>query len=618
MKNFGKLFWLLPVIVIVFAIAGCKGKDTFEDTGAGPSGAPPPAADADADGDGVLDTTDNCPNISNSDQVDSNENGVGDACEGEAPQTVMIEVTSVKILKQDNAEIDLLLPASPIPLRPQYIEVTYSAAVDCEVIKSNVSLMLNDAQVPDVTLSCPEETKLRIAPAKNLVPRSNYKIHFAAWETDKSFAERDVQFRTMTSGDVNGDGFPDIAVGAPLTTTNFGTIYIYDGKKLKDGESALMGSFESTETAQFGTSITLAGDINADGFADIVAGGPALNFSKGGIVVFNGFKLATEGAFGVLFGKTSSDDSAVLGCSVAAADIDGDGYSDVVAGAWGYNHRQGSAYVFSGKTGAQIGPIMKPPIAGTNDFGKSVAASDVTGDGTPDIFVGAPYYNLEKGRVYIYDGKALTTATGTVAPIYKEIKEPIYGKTSFGISLGTGRDINQDGVNDLIVGAPQKSTFAGALYVYSGADIKNPSISPVTTPLLKFEQPSTSAGLEFGKAVAFISDLTGDGSPEIAVGAPGMSGGGGAVIVYDKTLTPLGFIVDASLSGASKLGSSLAATDDFNGDGFSDIVIGAPFASSAAGYIGVYTGIGSMMLPIVKINSPSASSQFGASVNGGQ
>jgi len=620
MKNFGKMFWILSVVVIFFAIAGCKGKGTFEDTGAGPSGAPPPAADA--DGDGVPDATDNCPNISNSDQADSNENGVGDACEGEAPQTVMIEVTSVKILKQDNAEIDLLSPASPIPLRPQYIEVTYSAAVDCEVIKSNVSLMLNDAQVPDVMLSCPEETKLRIAPAKNFVPRSDYKIHFAAWEGNPSFAGReDLTFRTMTKGDVNGDSVPDIAVGAPGQGRGTGAIHVYSG----DSGFPLIRSFQSTYAfAKFGTSISIENDINGDGYADIVVGAPGYNSNSGAVVFYSGFEFANTTPSLRPTSIEPGDAGAEFGQSMAVADMNGDGWPDIIIGAPGYNSDSGAVYVYDGRSFGLIRSVITRGALNTR-FGYSVAITDINGDGTPEIIIGMPSKPGMMSYITVINGKPFIERGA------QEVLCDLGGDTGtqFGYSLAAAGDINGDEIPDIIVGEPGANSGLGRVGILDGRYILDRSVpASMTSAHIIPAALCTVPPARFGESVVGGSDLNGNGVPEVIFGAPGCNSNKGAIFIYELNAARTAFLplrylpMSSTVTGVVKFGSSISLMGDINADEVEELIIGAPLRDDKGSvyvYSGKSLGLGGAPESIgSRLNGPSAGAQFGTSVNGGQ
>ena len=235
-------------------------------------------------------------------------------------------------------------------------------------------------------------------------------------EIDQSFAE----FGAMvgTAGDVNGDGYSDVIVGAPEWThgqINEGGAWVYLGAA--GGLSDAYGWHQESNQAgcKYGTSVGTAGDVNGDGWSDIIVGAPRFSNDQefeGKAFVYHssesGLHLTPD------WTKEGNQAGASFGWSVGTAgDVNGDGFADVIVGAYQWNEGEtdeGGAWVYHGAEsgldvdadwhaqGGQIGA----------SFGTSVAsAGDVNGDGYADVVVGAPLYQVghpEEGQVFLFHG----------------------------------------------------------------------------------------------------------------------------------------------------------------------------------------------------------------------
>jgi len=256
------------------------------------------------------------------------------------------------------------------------------------------------------------------------------------------------QFGTSVSGagDVNGDGFADLIVGARFDDNN-GTdsgsarvISGVDGSILYnfDGDSAF---------ASFGTSVSGAGDVNDDGFADLIVGA-SLGENNG---ILSGSAWVFSGVDGSVLHRFAGDSSSDLfgECVSGAGDVNGDGFADLIVGAVGDDNngdRSGSARVFSGSDGSVL--YNFDGSSTRNLLGRSVSgAGDVNDDGFADLIVGAigdGDDNFFNGTTRVYsgsDGSVLHTFGG----------DP--NSSNFGISVSSAGDVNGDGVADVMVGA---------------------------------------------------------------------------------------------------------------------------------------------------------------------
>ena len=254
-----------------------------------------------------------------------------------------------------------------------------------------------------------------------------------------------------------------------------------------------------------------------------------------------------------------------------AGDIDRDGYADFLVSGFDEKLRfdDGRVVVYSGRTGGVLRAFFgEHPVDCSDRFGYSVAsAGDVNADGYPDLVIGAPRYAVNRdcgymmGRVYVFSGKDNDT-------LFKFDGEPpdIHGGNSeFGSSVSVPGDVNGDGHDDVLVGA-HWAGFYGAAYMYSGAD------GHLLYKLVDPSKDPSGWGMsgDFGFAVTGTGDLDGDGHPDIAVSSPNHS----AVAIFSGIDGHLVHIISGE-SWADDLGGSLASAGDVNGDGVSDLLVGA-------------------------------------------
>ncbi len=420
------------------------------------------------------------------------------------------------------------------------------------------------------------------------------------------------------AGDVNGDGYDDILIGAWGSDeggTDAGKVYLILGRptgwrklfSLSRADASFLGEAKFDEA---GKTIAAAGDVNGDGFADFLVGAQGNDAAgdKAGktYLVFgkpNGWKQKvrlTDIAAASFTGENSHDRS---GAAVAGiGDVTGDGYADFAIGAWGSGAsgaEAGQTYLIFGKPAGweKNTPLSQADASyvGENprgESGKSIAsAGDVNGDGYDDFLIGAPAHTAHKdftGKTYLIFGKPSDWGwqrhlKGATASFIGEDSND-----SSGSAVSSAGDVNRDGLGDFLIGAwasDKAGINTGATYLFLGKKEgwrPNMSLGEADASFLG-EGPGDAAGA----AVASAGDVSGDGYDDILIGAWGSdfskTDQGQVYLVLGK---PNGWELNTSL-GLSDLsfvgkragdaaGRAVEYAGDLSGDGYDDLIIGAP------------------------------------------
>ena len=424
------------------------------------------------------------------------------------------------------------------------------------------------------------------------------------------------------AGDVNGDGYSDVVIGAhgfDLNTVNDGATFIYHGGP--NGLGAVFnppptlvfsGPPGSTRS---GWAVSTAGDVNGDGFSDIITGhynndvgGP---FQEGTAFVHHGSASGIDPVPATIL--QSEQANGWLGRSVATAgDMNGDGYADVLVGAVTYSNGQaneGVAFLYLGSA-TGIYPvahrIFELNIGGAN-VGESVGvAGDVNGDGYSDVMVGAENYSgaLIGGAAIYLGGTESMDSAPAVQLTYAQ------AGAHAGWSVAHAGDINGDGFSDAIIGARDASSGQageGLAYIHMGSTT---GISAVPTLTLQ----NNVAGARFGASVSTAGDVDGDGYADVVVGAPD-AGGTGRVYVYMGSPSGLDPTPALTLNGTagSEFGASVMTAGDVNSDGYADLIIGAPGIDGCQVHLGSISGL--IATPQLNFTAPQPGSRFGHAVS---
>ncbi len=474
--------------------------------------------------------------------------------------------------------------------------------------------------------SCIEPLEDRIAPAfaavfelSSLDGLNGFKL--------SGVAANDYSGRSVSdAGDVNGDGFDDLIIGAVFADPNgsaSGASYVVFGRasgfsanlnleNLNGSNGFKISGVDANDLS--GISVSAAGDVNGDGFDDLIIGAPLAspngNYSGASYVVFGkagGFaanlNLSTlDGSNGFKLSGVADDDR--FGGSVSGAgDVNGDGFDDVIIGAIFADPNgadSGASYVVFGKAVGFSANVNLSTLDGSNGFklsgvaegdraGSSVSAGDVNGDGFGDLIIGAPHADPngnDSGASYVVFGKAsgfaanlnLSTLDGSNG--FKLSGGAAYGES--GGTLSGAGDVNGDGFGDLII-----SSGLGACVVFgkaSGfpADLNLSTVNGGNG----FEITGDFAGV----AVSGAGDVNGDGFDDLLIGAPFADphgpASGASYVVFGKgsgfpaslNLSTLDGSNGFTLSGVAPYdysGNFLSGAGDVNGDGFDDLIISA-------------------------------------------
>ncbi len=428
-----------------------------------------------------------------------------------------------------------------------------------------------------------------------------------------------------TAGDVNGDGFADLIVGASQNDAgglNAGRAYVYFGGPGADGVADLVFTGAAAGD-NFGVSVGTAGDVNGDGYDDVIVGASAndaAGVDAGRAYVFFGGPGADAVADLTLTGAAAGDR---FGNRVGAAgDVNGDGYGDVIVGATlndAAGTNAGRAYVFFGGASPDaVADLTLTGAAAGDQFGCAVgSAGDVNEDGYDDVIVGAAYNDAagtDAGRAYLYFGGASPNAVADLV---------LTGRAAgdlFGLSVGTAGDVNHDGHDDLIVSAPYNdacATDAGAVYIFFGG----PGLDGVADLTLT----GLAAGDAFGYSAQTAGDVDGDGYHDIIAGAPyndANGGNAGAAYVCDLGPPPAAAhrvaltFTDTDVLG--RLGNAVGTAGDVNGDGYADLIVGEYMNDTGGTYAGrayvYFGGPGADSIPDLTMTGAAAYDYFGISV----
>lgn len=377
---------------------------------------------------------------------------------------------------------------------------------------------------------------------------------------------------TLLAGEVNGDSVVDLIVGVPGANDGAGAVYIFfGGTSLEDQAPLTLQAPAPQAGARFGVSAAL-GDFNGDGNPDLVVGANRTDVTTmmegqqeetvaeeaGQAFVFFGPDFAADTA--QTLQASTVEAGARFGTAVAAANLNNDAFDDVVVAGDRTDVTMGStternageALVFFGgemfDTTSDV-TLRAQDIQQGAAFGRVMVVDDVSGDGIDDLVVSMPLFDLgpnnalpDAGEALVFEGSQ--QITGTVSADIA-IRGPAANFAYFGTSLAVG-DLSGDGLGDIIGGAPGLRVAgldgAGGVFIVSGVPI-----SGTLNPNISLRSPNLEAHAGFGQAVA-AADVDRDGLADVIVSAPledvGDAPDAGRVYVFSST-APVGpFIIN--------------------------------------------------------------------------
>jgi hypothetical protein len=441
------------------------------------------------------------------------------------------------------------------------------------------------------------------------------------------------------TGDINGDKIDDVAIGSfgadPNGVNAAGKSQVVFGGKNFPASidlSQLNGqngfTLDGTDAEGFsGGSLGNIGDINGDGLSDFVIGAFGApvngqnNAGKASVVFGNNqgfpanFNLSTlNGSNGFTITGTNAFDYAGLSVS-GTGDINGDGSSDLLISAPGpLGGTPGKSYVIYGRTTGFAPNLNLAEINGTNGFiingidgnsSGSVSSGDINGDRVPDLIIGADGGTTNggnnAGKVYVILGEPggfsnsvdVTALNGTTGFVIAGLSP----EERAGIAISSGGDVNGDGIEDIVIGAPGASPNnqinAGKTYVIFGTNKGFPLI--VNPAELNGSNGFTVFGFDpqgsSGSAVSIAGDINKDGFDDVLIGASGANSdgknnAGKTFVILGRKEFPSALSL-AEINGKNSFvlngveqdglsGTAVSGAGDVNGDGIDDVIVGSP------------------------------------------
>jgi hypothetical protein len=337
--------------------------------------------------------------------------------------------------------------------------------------------------------------------------------------------DRDAQFgfAIAAAGDLNGDGFGDLAVGAPGHLSNTGRVHVYLGSAtgFRDLPDLSVDGPDGPDS-YFGVALAGGGDFNRDGFGDLAVGA---NRAGGGgrVHVYYGSPLGLSGRPSLTL-PGPMEMGARFGNALAnAGDLDGDGDSELVVGADGFGSFAGRVYVFSGGASGLSTTAQTLDRLQGGQFGIAVAGvGDLNGDGLPDLAAGATTIDAGRGQVMVYHGSRTALSTTPAA----ELNGPDAQMADFGGAISAAGDTDGDGYGDLLTSASRFDDFTGRAYLFRGGPMGVAGAMPQRLELM------TAPRGFFGGALVGGRDYNNDGFGDVAVSAERSSTFTGTVVTY--------------------------------------------------------------------------------------
>jgi hypothetical protein len=368
--------------------------------------------------------------------------------------------------------------------------------------------------------------------------------------------------RVAEVGDVTGDGVPDFAVSAPFFNTNRGRVSVHSGV---DGDE-VWGQTTAITSTILGFALAVSGDLDGDGAREVIASAPFATNTGGFVFVYSG----DDGSVMHTFQGDPVGFNASIGYGIATGgDYNGDGIEDIAIGDGGNDDvgpNAGRVSVYSSADFSLIGHLH-PPQAPAARFGTGIAfLGDVNDDGNDDLVIADRFEsNEEPGRLHVF------SYAGSSPELLYTIEPVSLGCVLCGDSVGGGRDVNGDGIGDIVIGEAFPEFRAR---VFSGLD---------GAPLLTIDDPLV-------QTAELVDDVDGDGRADVLAGDRSNDEGAedaGRVYLFSGCSGRLLRTMTSTVAGTS-FGTRGTGFSDIDGDGFAEILIGA---RSGFGHAFVMAGV---------------------------
>jgi hypothetical protein len=394
--------------------------------------------------------------------------------------------------------------------------------------------------------------------------------------------------------DYNGDGYSDVAVGAPGSDSylrDAGRVFVYfggPGRMIDGTPDVLIGSYaELNEGGRMGYNVKGVGDINGDGFADLMWARPSTPSDRTAVAYLHlgGAGSSFDSLPDSLFSIGNDPDR--YGPDVGGlGDLNGDGFGDLYITSSLDAGAAVRADIFLGNAGTRI----DAKADGSLPWFRPTPAGDVNCDGTADIIVGDPYDGtggFNAGAAHLYMG-------GNSEDFDAHVDATLVGRgyfDLFGTGVSSAGDINGDGCSDVIVGNSRNNDNGGGKSGAVDLFLGGPGdFNTVSDSMLK----GTVGNDSFGETMTGVSDVNGDGFSDVLIGARASNIGDPRAYLYlGNEGTSLNVMPDAifvMLADVNYLGGRFAEGGDLNGDGYGDIAFSAEESSQGLGRVDIFLG----------------------------
>ncbi|TGL50850.1 VCBS repeat-containing protein [Leptospira wolffii] len=384
-----------------------------------------------------------------------------------------------------------------------------------------------------------------------------------------------LNLRKGKNRDLNGDGYADVVILASGASSGAGAAFVFWGGPSGISATDTTGANQVILGEQAMGYAAAMGDVNGDGYGDLAIGASDYNAQQGRTYIFHGsstgFTVSSAASANLILTYPGSNE---FGYTVAIGDVNGDGYDDLATSAYHVGGYAGLAFVYYSAGSTGISSTAGTSVAGPSgsNFSAGIGLGDINGDGYDDLIAGANGYSGNFGGVWVFHSSG---TTGVTATSYTAANTSIIGEmgpSDFGIRIQTG-DVNGDGRYDLIVASPQYTGFFGAVYVFNSPGATGITVNAAASATTIIHASVFSG---FGAAIA-VGDVDGDGYDDMVSGAPTYNSGQGRVSLYKSTGTVISSTPTNTVLGEAinqYFGTAVSASDT-NGDGFVDLIVGA-------------------------------------------